>query len=114
VTKWLLNFRAIKIVNTFVLVAILVSHNQLLAEDSILAESSVLYKQACYACHDTGLVKAPRLGDKAAWEARVSKGIESLSQTVITGKGAMPPRGGSQYTDEQIKQIIRFMLSKVK
>jgi cytochrome c5 len=114
VTKWIFNITAVNRAKTFVLLTILISHNQLFAEGSILAEGSVLYKQACYTCHDSGLVKAPRLGDKAAWAPRLSKEIESLIQTVIRGKGAMPPRGGTQYTDAQIKQIIKFMLSKVK
>jgi len=91
----------------------LLSFKQLSAKAQI-DEGSVLYKQACYACHDSGLVNAPRLGDKLAWKTRKIQAIGTLTQTVISGKGAMPPRGGTQYTDTQIKQIIKFMLSKVK
>lgn len=134
-TKRLLNIRAVPIVKLFTLIFILTGFNplfvnsfllaeasslaklangSLLADGSSLANGSVLYKKACYACHDSGLVKAPRLGDKAAWAQRISKGIDSLNQSVITGKGAMPPRGGTQYTDVEINQVIKFMLSKVK
>lgn len=101
-TKWLCNIKAL------LLISILISHHQL------FADGSILYKHACYACHDSGLVKAPKLGDKTAWAARISKGINALTQTVISGKGAMPPRGGTQYTEVQINQVIKFMLSKVK
>ncbi|MFK5984962.1 MAG: c-type cytochrome [Pseudomonadota bacterium] len=86
----------------------------LLADGSILAKGSSLYKQACYTCHDSGLVKAPKFGDKSAWNPRIARGIETLTQSVITGKTAMPPRGGTQYTDAQIRQVITFMISKVK
>ena len=91
----------------------LLSFKQLSAKVNI-NEGSVFYKQACYACHDSGLVNAPRLGDKLAWETRKTQAIDTLTQTVISGKGAMPPRGGTRYTDAQIKKIIKFMLSKVK
>ena len=91
----------------------LLSFNQLSADGQI-SQGSVLYKQACYVCHDSGLVNAPKLGDKLAWKARKTQPIATLIQTVVSGKGAMPPRGGTQYTDAQVKQIIVFMLSKVK
>ena len=118
--KRLLNIRAVPIVKLFTLIFILTgfkplfADSLLLAEGASLAKGSVLYKKACSACHDSGLVKAPRLGDKVAWTSRISKGIDYLNQSVITGKGAMPPRGGTQYTDVEINQIIKFMLSKVK
>lgn len=78
------------------------------------ADGATLYKERCFLCHDTGLVNAPRLGDRQQWQARKNKGMDILVNTVIHGKGAMPPRGGSQYSDQQIKLVVEFMLSKVK
>ncbi|MFK5895309.1 MAG: c-type cytochrome [Pseudomonadota bacterium] len=111
--KWKLNIQTIDITKLFILLSIFTNFNPLSANGK-MTKGSALYKQACYACHDSGLVSAPRLGDKVAWKPRITQSIDTLTQTVISGKGAMPPRGGTQYTDAQIKQAIKFMLSKVK
>ena len=71
-----------------------------------------LFNGACAACHATGVAGAPKLGDAAAWEPRYARGLDALFATVTKGKGAMPPRGGSSYSDDEIKSIIRFMLGK--
>jgi len=71
------------------------------------------YQQACFACHATGAANAPKLGDKAAWEPRAAQGIDTLLQTAINGKGAMPPRGTcAACTDDDLKAAILFMLGK--
>jgi cytochrome c5 len=71
-----------------------------------------LFEGACQACHLTGVAGAPKLGDKAAWEPRFANGIDALLNTAKTGKGAMPPNGGSAYSEEEIRSIIEFMLSQ--
>ncbi len=67
----------------------------------------------CSACHIAGVADAPKFGDKAAWDARKAvAGVEGLVATVIAGKGAMPPRGSSQLTDEELAQAVEYMLTK--
>lgn len=73
-----------------------------------------LYKQACQVCHAAGVAGAPKFGDKAAWAARVGTGVEGLSASVIKGKGAMPPKGGSAASDADIKAAVQYMLAAVK
>lgn len=73
-----------------------------------------LYKQACAVCHVAGVAGAPKLGDKAAWAPRVGAGLDALTATVIKGKGAMPPKGGSAASDADIKAAVQYMLSTVK
>lgn len=73
-----------------------------------------LYTQACAACHVAGVANAPKLGDKAAWAPRVALGIDALTASVIKGKGAMPPRGGSTGSDADIKAVVQYMVSTVK
>ena len=68
----------------------------------------------CGACHDAGVAGAPKLGDKAAWAARTGGGVDGLTASVIKGKGAMPPRGGSPASDDEIKAVVAYMLSAVK
>ena len=33
-----------------------------------------------------------------------------MLQSAITGKGAMPPRGGSQASDDELKAAIQYMV----
>jgi cytochrome c5 len=73
-----------------------------------------LYQGACLACHSTGAAGAPKIGDAAAWKARLAKGLDSLVTSAINGIGAMPPRGGSQYNDEQVRATIEYILSESK
>jgi cytochrome c5 len=79
------------------------------------APGEAVYAKSCIACHDTGAAGAPKLGNQAAWEARAAQGIDQLLNTVITGKGAMPPRGTcADCSDDDLKGAIEFMLSKLQ
>jgi len=73
-----------------------------------------LYGQVCTACHAAGVAGAPKLGDKAAWAARLPAGVDGLTASVIKGKGAMPPKGGSSASDAEIKAAVAYMVSAVK
>lgn len=73
-----------------------------------------LYQGACLACHSTGAAGAPKIGDAAAWTARLAKGLDSLVTSAINGIGAMPPRGGSQFNDDQIRATVEYILSESK
>jgi cytochrome c5 len=73
-----------------------------------------LYKQACAVCHVAGVAGAPKFGDKAAWAARVGTGVDGLTASVIKGKGAMPPKGGSAASDADIQAAVQYMLAAVK
>ena len=71
-----------------------------------------LYEGACMACHAAGVAGAPKTGDNAAWQARMGSGIDGMLSSAISGKGAMPPKGGSTYTDEQLRSTIEFILGE--
>ena len=87
----------------------------LLAGSSIaMADGAALYKTACFACHDAGVAGAPKFGDKALWAPRIATGIDAMTKTVITGKGAMPPKGGTQLTDAQIREVVEYMANAAK
>jgi len=73
-----------------------------------------LYAQICQACHVAGVAGAPKLGDKAAWAPRIAQGIDAMTATVIQGKGAMPPKGGSTASDAEIKAVVTYMASTAK
>lgn len=72
------------------------------------------YKASCVACHGAGVAGAPKFGDKAAWAPRVKQGVPALYTSVLKGKGAMPPKGGSGAPDADIKAAVDYMVSAAK
>ncbi|TAM00322.1 MAG: cytochrome c5 family protein [Pusillimonas sp.] len=73
-----------------------------------------LYKTVCFACHAAGVAGAPKFGDKAAWAPRMADGIDAMVKIAIHGKGAMPPRGGSQATDAEMHAAVEYMANAAK
>ncbi len=73
-----------------------------------------LYKQACIACHAVSVAGSPKFGDKAAWAPRIKTGIDAMTASVIKGKGAMPPKGGSSASDADTRAAVEFMASAAK
>ena len=71
-----------------------------------------LYKAVCGACHEAGVAGAPKIGDKAAWAPRIGVGLDVLTKTALAGKGAMPPKGGSDATPEELARAIVFMANR--
>jgi len=54
-----------------------------------------LYDTHCLVCHATGVAGASKMGDRAAWEKRLAKGLDTLLANAIKGIGTMPPKGGA-------------------
>ncbi|MBC7608123.1 MAG: cytochrome c5 family protein [Polaromonas sp.] len=73
-----------------------------------------LYKQVCMACHAAGVAGSPKFGDKAAWAPRIKTGLDMLTTSVIKGKGAMPPKGGSAASDADIRSAVEYMVNAAK
>lgn len=79
------------------------------------AEGKAVYDQTCVACHMQSVAGSPKLGDKAAWAPRIDTGMDSLVQSVLKGKGAMPPKGGNASLSEaQVRAAVEFMVSQSK
>lgn len=71
-----------------------------------------LYSIKCAPCHQTGLLGAPKLGDAAAWKARVAKGRDELLKNIIKGVNNMPPRGGNpSMSDSEVGRALDYMLT---
>ncbi|MFK7893375.1 MAG: cytochrome c5 family protein [Granulosicoccus sp.] len=79
------------------------------APDDALASGEDLVNGACASCHIAGVAGAPLLGDDQAWAERREAGLDALVASVINGKGAMPARGGSSYSDEQIRIAVEHI-----
>jgi|TARA_B110000503_G_scaffold142171_1_gene238109 cytochrome c5 len=74
-----------------------------------------VYSSACAACHGTGALNAPKLGDVAAWAPRIAKGMDTLYNNAIMGINAMPAKGGnSSLSDDEVKAAIDHMVALVQ
>ena len=74
-----------------------------------------VYKTLCTTCHAAGVAGAPKTGDKTEWAPRIATGSAALLKTAISGKGAMPPRGGgADLSDAELKAAVDYLVSKAK
>jgi cytochrome c5 len=70
-------------------------------------------KSTCAACHQAGVAGAPKMGDNAQWAPRIKQGLQTLVQTAIKGKGAMPPKGGNTaLSDDEVARGVVFMANQ--
>ncbi|HKT65246.1 MAG TPA: c-type cytochrome, partial [Burkholderia sp.] len=69
-----------------------------------------VYKAVCVTCHGTGAAGAPKFGNKDDWAPRISQGFDTLLKTALSGKGAMPPRGGTSPDDVSDYEIARAIV----
>src|SRR5260363_80486 len=60
------------------------------------------------------LMGAPKQGDKAAWAPRLKESMETIYRYALKGKGNMPPKGGSNASDTDVKAAVDYMLKSVK
>lgn len=85
-----------------------------IGETTVVAERSgrEIVEARCASCHQTGQDGAPRIGDRAAWIPRLSRGVDFLVRSAIHGHGPMPPRGGmADLTDHEIRSAILYMFN---
>jgi len=77
---------------------------------SYAATATELYNQSCATCHSTPVLGAPKSGDKAAWNARMKKGMPTLVNNVKNGYKNMPARGlCTTCTDADLVNLIELM-----
>jgi cytochrome c5 len=69
-------------------------------------------QKVCAGCHATGMLGAPKIGDKSEWSKRMSSqgGMAGLLSFAIKGKNSMPARGGDpSLSDAELKSAIELM-----
>lgn len=74
-----------------------------------------VYTKVCAGCHATGVLAAPKTGDKAAWSARLAKegGLDGVVKKAISGLNAMPPRGGdTSLSDTEVHDAVAHILKQ--
>ncbi|MFJ7796830.1 c-type cytochrome [Pseudomonas sp. NPDC096950] len=66
----------------------------------------------CNACHGTGLLGSPKIGDAADWGKRAKEqgGVDGLLAKAISGINSMPPKGTcADCSDDELKGAISKM-----
>ena len=65
---------------------------------------------ACAACHVSGMLNAPMIGNKEQWAPRIALGYETLTKHAIEGIRSMPARGGNaDLTDDEMASAVAEM-----
>lgn len=67
----------------------------------------------CSACHASGALGSPKIGDKSAWGPRIAQGYETLIKHAIEGIRSMPARGGNAaLTDNEVANAVAYMANQ--
>ena len=78
-------------------------------------DGKAVYDKVCFACHQVSVANSPKLGDKDAWAPRLKQGPDALVQSVLKGKGAMPPKAGNPaLTEAEVRAAVDFMVLQSK
>jgi len=71
-----------------------------------------VYDVACVACHASGVLQAPKLGDQQDWRKREQQGFEVLLNHALKGFKNMPAKAGNPtIKDKEIENAIKYMLA---
>lgn len=71
------------------------------------------YKQVCAACHTSGVLNAPKLGNKAQWAPLIAEGQVTLTAHAYVGVRGMPAKGGNpNMTIETFSDAVAYMANK--
>lgn len=74
-------------------------------------DGEAAYTEHCAACHETGMLGAPREGQPQEWQGRSSLWQGVLMEHAKTGYFEMPARGGNtQLTDDVVDAAAEYML----
>ena len=69
--------------------------------------------KVCGVCHASGVLNAPKIGDKAEWSKRKAAGMSALLASSLKGKNQMPARGGdASLSDDEVKAAVQEMLKQ--
>jgi len=64
----------------------------------------------CGACHISGALNAPKIGDRAAWGKLINKGLGKITEDAIKGVRQMPARGGNpDLSNLEVARAIVYM-----
>ncbi len=80
-----------------------------------LTDGKRVYNEVCSACHNSGKLGAPILGNKAAWTPIVKDNMDVLFTRAIDGYKQHPPRGScNNCSDADIIAAVKYMVQQSK
>lgn len=79
---------------------------------AVLRTGEQVFAGQCTTCHTSGAAGAPKLGDAAAWGARIKTGYEALLNSALKGKGAMGAQAGGDFSDLEIGRAVVYMANQ--
>jgi cytochrome c5 len=84
------------------------------AKASRFARGKKVYFAACHICHQEGMMGAPRIGDAANWQLRLSqRSLPTLYRHVINGYNQMPVKGACvTCSDEDLEAAVDYLLQE--
>lgn len=68
-----------------------------------------VFQAQCGACHASGALGSPKLGDVAAWGPRIRLGFDVLWNSALKGKGQMSAQSGAGATEFEIARAVVYM-----
>ena len=87
------------------------------AGNSASQDPQQTYNTYCVACHGSGANNSPIMGDAAAWQPRLEKGLDTLYENAINGfnNNAMPAKGlCMSCSDEDVMATVDYILAEVQ
>lgn len=79
----------------------------------VFANGQQTYQQVCMACHASGVLGAPKLGDKVKWAPLIKEGQAILTAHGYVGVRGMPAKGGKpDLSVDQFAQALVFMVNQ--
>lgn len=76
-----------------------------------VVDGEAAYVEHCAACHETGMLGAPREGEPQDWKGRSNLWQAVLMEHAKTGFFDMPARGGnSELPDDVVSAAAEYML----
>ncbi|WP_341892274.1 c-type cytochrome [Variovorax sp. YR752] len=82
------------------------------SDTAALKTGEQVFAAQCSACHTSGAAGAPKVGDTAAWDARIKTGYEALLSSALKGKGAMGAQGGGDFSDFEIGRAVVYLANQ--
>jgi cytochrome c5 len=72
-----------------------------------------IYKEVCASCHTSGVLNAPKFGDKAKWAPLIAEGQVILTAHGYVGVRGMPAKGGNpNLSIEGFSDAVAYMVNK--
>jgi cytochrome c5 len=78
-----------------------------------LEQGKIVFNGKCLRCHGEALDNAPRFGNAAEWEPRLTQPLATLIEHAIAGHGRMPPKGGFYaLSNAEVSDAVAYVVDR--